>query len=162
VLRVDRHFELRDYPMLTVVETSMTRSDRGSDGSFSRLFGFITGRNEDGRSIAMTTPVFVSGNDSGATMAFVLPARMRAEQAPRPTDEAVTLRDLPSGQFAVLRYPGGRSADNEAEALGRLRTWMAREGLSVLSTPMYGYFDPPWTPGFLRRNEVMLRTVASR
>ena len=21
----------------------------------------------------------------------------------------------------------------------------------------YGYFDPPWTPSFLRRNEVMLR-----
>jgi len=22
---------------------------------------------------------------------------------------------------------------------------------------VYGYFDPPWTPPFLRRNEVMLR-----
>ena len=35
---------------------------------------------------------------------------------------------------------------------------MEAERLSVLSPPVYGYFDPPWTPAFLRRNEVMLRT----
>jgi hypothetical protein len=37
---------------------------------------------------------------------------------------------------------------------------MATEGLSVLSPPVFAYFDPPWTPPFLRRNEVMLRTKA--
>jgi len=31
--------------------------------------------------------------------------------------------------------------------------------LMVLSPSVYGYFDPPWTPAFLRRNEVMLRTA---
>jgi len=34
--------------------------------------------------------------------------------------------------------------------------------LSVLSPPVYGYFDPPWTPTFLRRNEVMLRTEGEK
>ena len=65
-------------------------------------------------------------------------------------------------QLAVLRFSGGRNARHEAEALGRLTNWMAAEGLGVLSPPVYGYFDPPWTPAFLRRNEVMLRTEASR
>jgi hypothetical protein len=37
---------------------------------------------------------------------------------------------------------------------------MKAEGLKETSRPMYGYFDPPWTPAFLRRNEVMLRTEA--
>jgi hypothetical protein len=27
---------------------------------------------------------------------------------------------------------------------------------------LYGYFDPPWTPAFLRRNEAMLRIEAER
>ena len=31
-----------------------------------------------------------------------------------------------------------------------------------LSEPVYGYFDPPWMPSFLRRNEVMLRTTPSQ
>jgi len=29
--------------------------------------------------------------------------------------------------------------------------------LTVTGDPIFGYFDPPWTPPFARRNEVMLR-----
>ena len=162
VVRSAGKFQVRDYPALTVVETPMAGGGNGSDGSFSRLFRFITGGNEAKQKIAMTTPVFMSGSDSTATMAFVLPAKLKASGAPKPTDAAVQVRDLPAGQFAVLRYSGGRNARKEAETLGRLKTWMAAEGLSVLSPPVYGYFDPPWTPAFLRRNEVMLRTKAAR
>ena len=53
-------FELRDYPALTVVETTMAQHRHGADGSFNRLFTFITGRNEAKQKIAMTTPVFMS------------------------------------------------------------------------------------------------------
>jgi hypothetical protein len=42
--------------------------------------------------------------------------------------------------------------------VSRLQAWLAAEKLSVLSPPVYGYFDTPWTPAFLRRNEVMRRT----
>ncbi len=158
VVRAVGKFEVRDYPALTVVETTMTRSGKAADGSFNRLFGFITGRNEAQQKIAMTTPVFMSCNDSNRTMAFVLPAKMNATQAPQPTEDSVAVRDLPAGRFAVLQFSGGRSELHEGEALDRLKTWMAAAGLRVLSPPVYGYFDPPWTPAFLLRNEVMLRT----
>jgi len=46
--------------------------------------------------------------------------------------------------------------------MAKLKAWMSGENLSVLSPPVYGYFDPPWTPAFLRRNEVMLRTEAAK
>jgi len=162
VVRADGKFELRDYPALTVVETSMTSSGSAADGSFNRLFGFITGRNESKQKIAMTTPVFMSGSDSNRTMAFVMPAKMNAAQAPKPAEASVTVRELPAGRFAVRRFSGGRNEKLEAEALGQLKTWMATEGLGVLSPPVFGYFDPPWTPTFLRRNEVMLRTEAGQ
>lgn len=158
VVRAEGRFEVRDYPTLLVAETSMAEGHRdGSDGSFMRLFRFITGRNEGQRKIAMTTPVFMSGGESNATMAFVLPAGLTKDDLPAPTDEAVTLRELPAGRFAVLRFRGGRSAKNEAESLARLRAWLAAKDLGALPSPIYGYFDPPWTPSFLRRNEVMLR-----
>jgi hypothetical protein len=162
VVRADGKFEVRDYPALRVVETPMSGGGSGSDGSFNRLFRFITGGNEAKQKIAMTTPVFMSGGDSNTTMAFVLPANLKTGQAPEPTDGAVKVRELEAGRFAVLRFSGGRNATKEAETLGRLTKWMAAEGLGVLSPPVYGYFDPPWTPAFLRRNEVMLRTEASR
>ncbi|MGN6552680.1 MAG: SOUL family heme-binding protein [Verrucomicrobiota bacterium] len=161
VVRSDGKFELRDYPALTVVETP-TAVASGSDGSFMRLFRFITGGNEAKQKIAMTTPVFMSGSGTNTTMAFVLPAKMKASEVPKPSDGAVTVRELAAGRFAVLRYRGGRNAKNEAESLARLKTWMESEQLSVLSPPVYGYFDPPWTPAFLRRNEVMLRTEAGK
>ena len=43
VVRTDGKFELRDYPALTVVETPMARGGNEADGSFMRLFRFITG-----------------------------------------------------------------------------------------------------------------------
>jgi len=33
---------------------------------------------------------------------------------------------------------------------------MEKERLSILSPAVYGYFDSPWTPAFLRRNELIL------
>ena len=157
VVRADGQFELRDYPVLTVVETPMAQRGRGADGSFMRLFRFISGGNEVKEKIAMTTPVFMSGNESNTTMAFVLPAKMKMSDVPKPADGAVQVRELPAGRFAVLRFSGGRNAGNEAKALARLRDWLAQEKLSGTASPVYGYFDPPWIPGFLRRNEVMLR-----
>ncbi len=157
VVRASGKFELRDYPALTVVETPMARGSNGSDGSFNRLFRFITGGNQAKQKISMTTPVFMSGGDTNAKMAFVMPAKMKTGVVPKPSDPSVTVGALPEGRFAVLRYSGGRNAKNEAEALGRLRAWMKQEGLKELLPPIYGYFDPPWTPAFLRRNEVMSR-----
>jgi hypothetical protein len=161
VVRSDGKFELRDYPPLTVVETPMA-DPNGNDGSFMRLFRFITGANEGKQKIAMTTPVFMSGNSTNLTMAFVLPAKLKTTGVPKPADGALTVRELPAGRFAVLRYSGGQSGKNEAEALARLQSWLERERLTAMSGPVYGYFDPPWTPAFLRRNEVMLRTEEAK
>lgn len=153
VLRRDGNVELRRYPALVVVETRM----RGSDDSFMRLFRFISGGNAAQQKIAMTTPVFFSGDEANETMAFVMPKKMSADAAPKPSDPAVSVAEIPGGEFAVLRYSGGRSARSQDEKLAELRAWLARENLKPEGTPIYGYFDPPWTPAFLRRNEVMLR-----
>jgi DNA gyrase inhibitor GyrI len=158
VVRAHDEFEVRDYPALSVVETPMAQDRSGSNGSFNRLFRFISGGNEAKQKIAMTTPVFMSGPQTNGTMAFVMPAKMKAGDVPKPSDDSVKVRELAAGRFAVLRYHGGRSASNETEALQRLQTWMKSEGLKELSPPIYGYFDPPWTPAFLRRNEVMVQT----
>jgi hypothetical protein len=140
----------------------MTSGGSGADGSFNRLFRFITGGNDTKQKIAMTTPVFMSGGGTNASMAFVMPAKLKTADVPKPKDEQLRVRELEAGRFAVLRYSGRRNADNEARSLERLREWMKAEGLKELSPPIYGYFDPPWTPGFLRRNEVMLRMGSDR
>ena len=160
VVRRDGKFELRDYPALTLVETPMANAKQGADGGFMRLFGFITGGNAAKQKIAMTTPVLMTGSEAERRMAFVLPANMKADQVPKPADAAVSVRKLAAARFAVLRFSGGRNAQHEAQSLAEVKTWMEAQHLSVKSGPVYGYFDPPWTPSFLRRNEVMLETQA--
>ena len=156
VVRSEGGIELREYPAMVWVETAMASRGNGADGSFNRLFRFITGGNEQKQKIAMTTPVFMTGQGTNATMAFVMPATMTKTAVPRPGDEAVSVRQLAGGQYAVVRFSGGRSEANETAALQRLESWLRAQKLSVKSSPVFGYFDPPWTPPFLRRNEVML------
>jgi hypothetical protein len=155
VVRSSGKIELRNYPTLVVVETPM----HGSDDSFMRLFRFIGGNNAASQKIAMTTPVYMAGESTNATMAFVMPKNMSASAAPKPNDPGVRVREISSGQFAVLRFSGGRSSENETDALVKLNGWLAQENLKPTGGAIYGYFDPPWTPSFFRRNEVMLRVI---
>jgi DNA gyrase inhibitor GyrI len=151
------NFELRDYPPLVLAKTPM----RGADGSFMRLFRFISGQNSEQKKIAMTTPVFFEGEATNAAMSFVMPAGMTPTNAPKPNDNSVSLQQADGGRFAVLRFRGGRNAQNETQALQQLQEWMSKEKLTNSGGPIYAYFDPPWTPGMFRRNEVMLRVQTS-
>lgn len=153
VVRVVDGLELRDYPRLEVAETRM---GDGANGGFGRLFRYITGNNAQERHIPMTTPVLMQGGRMG----FVMPSTSAATSLPKPSDPSVSLASIPGGRFAVLRFSGGRSRDNEAAAERRLRERMVAAGLQAESEPIFGYFDPPWTPSFLRRNEVMVRIAA--
>ena len=155
VVRHDGNFELRDYPALVLVETPV----RGADNSFIRLFHFIGGNNAAKQKISMTTPVFMAGTGTNATMAFVMPEKMTVRETPAPNEAGVAVREISGGKFAVLRFHGGRSGKNEAQALADLEARLVAEKLTAAGGPIYGYFDPPWTPGVFRRNEVMLRLV---
>ena len=151
-------YELRDYPELEIVQTQMPDSGaNGGNAGFGKLFRYISGNNKSQESIAMTTPVFISPEPRA--MAFVLPAKSSPEQAPAPLDSSLSLKKIPAGRFAVLRFSGARSAAKESQSLALLRTWIAEKGLVAVESPVFGYFDPPWTPSFLRRNEVMLRLI---
>ena len=146
VLRSEGAFELRAYPELPLVTTG----NDGADGSFMRLFRYISGANATQEKIAMTTPVFMVDN----RMAFVLPAEK--SQAPAPASKDVRLEKRPAGHVAVHRFSGQRSAEADAAALVQLRAWMARQGLRETGKAFSASYDPPWTPGPMRRNEVLV------
>jgi DNA gyrase inhibitor GyrI len=151
VVRADGDYELREYPTLVIAQTPM----RGADDSFMRLFRYIDGQNTATQKIAMTTPVYMTAG----TMAFVMPEKLPADQVPQPKNSQVAVASIPAGKFAVMRFRGGRNRDNETNAVATLTTWMQRENLTASGDPIFGYFDPPWTPIFMRRNEVMLRVA---
>lgn len=147
-------YEIRDYPSLTLASTPMQQS--AEDGSFMRLFGFISGRNARGEKIPMTTPVLKTGEESG-TMSFIVPRDVAAKGAPVPANPEVSLRTLPMSRYAVYRYSGSVNPTRERAAAAKLHEWTVFRHLETEGTPLFAYYNPPWTPWFIRRNEVMIR-----
>ncbi len=68
------------------------------------------------------------------------------------------MRQIEEGRFAVMRFSGRTSDRMERDTLKQLQEWIGdKHTYDREQKPMYGYFDPPWTLGMFRRNEVMLR-----
>ena len=108
----------------------------------------------------MTTPVFFDGEPGAQErMTFVMPEETVRTGIPAPSTAAVTLEDRPAQRVAVYRFSGSNRAAREREAVAKLRAWIASEGLQTLGEPIIAYYDAPFIPRFLRRNEAMLRIV---
>ncbi|MEM7146503.1 MAG: heme-binding protein [Verrucomicrobiota bacterium] len=154
----DGPFEIREYPELALVSAPMKNSDRdGMNSGFNQLFRYITGNNQSDTKIAMTTPVFIERSTQNPSMSFVLPGDIKAPDAPEPNNAAVAVTTKKAGTFATCRFAGSRNSKTEQDATDKLKTWIAHQGLTTIGEPEFAYYDPPWTPTFLRRNEVLMR-----
>tara|TARA_Y100001968_G_scaffold246255_1_gene230467 strand:+ start:2490 stop:3104 length:615 start_codon:yes stop_codon:yes gene_type:complete len=159
----DRNFELRRYPDLKVAKTN-TSSAIGGDGSFGRLFGYISGTNETRQTIAMTTPVFMldTTDDSTRSMSFVLPEELSSRNIPKPSNPQVEIGNRPEGLYAVIRYSGRDSGNRRLNQTAVLEEWIRNKGLIAVGETEFASYDPPWTPGFFRRNEILIRVKKKR
>ena len=163
VIESDGSFEVREYPDLMLVATDSKIDSQGRDGSFMRLFQYISGANEAEQKIAMTTPVFMEGviGKSDVSMGFVMPKEVAAKGAPDPKGEGVKLRERKGGRFAVVRFPGKLDSKLAKEKEAELREWMRGHGLEGKDFAEAAGYDPPFTPAALRRNEILIRLEES-
>ena len=159
----DGSIELRRYPDLKVAKTN-TSSTLGGDGSFGRLFGYISGTNETRQTIAMTTPVFMldTTDDSTSSMSFVLPEELSSQNIPQPSNPQVEIGNRPGGLYAVIQYSGRDSGNRRLNQTAVLKEWMNSKGLIMVGETEFASYDPPWTPGFLRRNEILIHAQEKR
>lgn len=153
-------FELRRYPEHVVAETRVRASfeDAGSK-AFRRLAGYLGGHNARSETMAMTAPVLQEVESSGAyAVSFVLPKGLPVPAA-EPADRDVRLRTVPAQTAAALRFSGRWSRRRYDEHATRLLAALQTAGLEVDGPLRFARFDPPWTPWFLRRNEVVAPVV---
>ena len=146
--------ELRRYAPSIQARTSLSDSGQTNAG-FRRLAGFIFGGNDENMKIAMTAPVEET-LEPEPTMAFTMPSEHRMEDLPTPDDGAVQLVEVPERTVAVIAFSGwatgGKVADKTEELLATLET----SGIEITSPPSLNQYNPPWTPPFMRRNEIMV------
>ncbi|MFT5534575.1 MAG: hypothetical protein ACI8WM_002540 [Burkholderiaceae bacterium] len=169
----EESFEVRDYPALIAAEVTVSgsRSDAVSSG-FKLLAGYIFGGNTRQQRIAMTAPVLQENSGSVAipmtapvtqtaqgnqwTIRFMMPAAYTMESLPVPDNPQVRLRVLPATRVAVIRFSGLAGEDSIVQKTAELDAFVTRRQLSATGPATLARYDPPWTPWFMRRNELML------
>jgi SOUL heme-binding protein len=155
----DGAIELRDYPALVVAE--VTRSgDRNSAvrAGFSPLAGYIFAKNRGGENVSMTAPVTQTQAAAGSQMwsvRFVMPAKYTLETLPKAQGDDVKLLQIPATHRAAIRFSGVATDTLIATNETMLRDWLAKRNMVILGAATYAYYNDPFTPGPLRRNEVM-------
>jgi len=156
-VRRERDIEIRDYTPMIVAEIELS-GDRESaiQQGFRTLADYIFGNNTALSVVAMTAPVTQQGDGESWQVRFVMPARYTTDTLPRPIDPAVNLKHLEAKRFAAIRFSGNGREANLRRYTERLQEFVSAKGLRPLSSPAYAFYNPPWTPPFLRRNEVMI------
>ena len=160
VIEADGDIEIRQYPAVVVAEVTQTGSrDQAVRSGFGPLARYIFAKERDGEKIAMTAPVTQKAVSSAWTIQFVMPSGYDLERLPKPADPHVQLRKLPPARRAAIRFSGWWTDDlfrlKDATLLG----WMEKKGLTPVGTPTFAYYNDPFTPGFLRRNEILYDLV---
>lgn len=169
----DGPFSVRDYPALVVAEVSVAGDqNEAANAGFRLLAGYIFGGNSPGERIAMTAPVVqapregekiamtapVTQTDDGGrwTVRFMMPAGYTLQTLPKPNDARVKLLELPPSRMAVVRFSGLAKAPEVQRQTALLREFIARKNFRVAGPASLARYNPPWTPWFMRRNEVMV------
>jgi len=166
-------FEVRDYSPHIVAETVVdgTLEDAGNK-AFSMLFKYISGENRSHVKIAMTAPVSQEPTpekikmtspvgqqrvEGGWAISFTMPASYTMETLPTPEDPRVKLRQIPACRMAAVRYSGVWSEKRYVQYKKELESWIEEKGFRILGEPVWARYNPPFTPWFLRRNEILIQ-----
>lgn len=176
VVKTDDIFELREYPAQLLAETIVDGDLEGAgEKAFKLLFRYISGDNRSRKKIAMTSPVSQEQKGEKISMtapvsqqrvqgkwavSFMMPASYTLETLPVPDDPKVTLRQVPARRVASVRYSGFWSEEKFLLNKAKLDTWIRENGFVVVGEPVWARYNPPFTPWFMRRNEILIPVAA--
>lgn len=176
VVKKEDRFEIREYAPHILAETVVESDLEGAGNqAFKKLFRYISGDNRPrtkvamtapvsqeprGEKIAMTAPVGQQQVNGKWAVSFMMPSSATLKTLPEPEDPHITLRQVPARRMAAVRYSGFWSEKSYLRYKAELEEWILKMNLSVVGEPIWARYNPPFTPWFLRRNEILLPIAA--
>ncbi len=172
VIKAADIFELREYAPQVLAEIIVDGDLEGAGNkAFRPLFRYISGDNKSRGKIAMTAPVSQEKTGEKISMtapvsqqsvqgkwavSFMMPASYTMENLPTPDDPNIRLRQVPARRVAAVRYSGFWSEKKFLQYKHELDNWVTTNNLKVIGDPVWARYNPPFTPWFLRRNEILI------
>ena len=163
-------FEVRQYPSLLVAETVTTGSRSGAlNRGFSALAAYIFAKSRGGENITMTAPVIQAREKIAMTAPviqdevagggwrtrFIMPERYTRATLPEPP-KGVSISETPSRRVATTRFSGRADDSAIADHEAQLRRWMSAHELQAAGSAEYAFYNSPFIPPIMRRNEILI------
>jgi hypothetical protein len=108
----------------------------------------------------MTAPVIATTESSIESqkwkISFVMPAGSKFEDMPLPKDGKVKLVKFDAEECVSISFKGKATERLAAKQEARLRELAQSEGLALSSETRISRFDPPFKPGFMQYNEIVI------
>ena len=175
VLKQDGDIELRQYGGYILAQVEAASDMKGATYSgFMKLFNYISGNNTNKTKILMTIPVTEEqvstsekipmtapvttekSSNNVYVISFVMPSNYNKETLPEPKDKSITFRQVPAHRAAVIKFSGRMNEELAGKKIEELKRWLSNNHLELRSNFIMAQFNPPWIPGFMRHNEVMV------
>jgi hypothetical protein len=162
--------EVRQYDPYLIAEVTFKKSEAQDmkaalSGGFRAIAGYIfdskgEGQHEEGKEkIAMTSPVTAEMGDEEYKVAFVMPSKYTAQNIPKPKNAKVEIKPVEAHTLAALSFRGSSPREPQVEARKQqLLDMLKKHDITPTSggnTRVYQYY-PPFAPGFIRLNEVLI------
>jgi hypothetical protein len=108
--------------------------------------------------MSMTTPVTSTASATDQyTYAFVMERKYTLDTLPQPRDPRIRLEEQAGRVMAVRRYSGRWTEGNYRENEVKLVEALSADDRRPIGQPILARYNSPFTPWFMRRNEVMVQ-----
>ena len=179
VLDKNGRIELRRYKGYITAKVVIKANSYNSaaNKAFRTLADYIFGNNSKNTKIAMTSPVIsqkpitsekiamtapvTASKLDGQTyeVSFIMPSRYSIENLPIPNNEEIIINKTSSHEVAVIRFSGYTTEGKIEKMTKELKEWANQKQTKLTGEPIVLRYDPPWKPGFIRRNEVSFNVI---
>lgn len=165
VEKKDGRVEYRRYESYLVAEVTVSGPrEKAANQGFSILAGYIFGSNQsrqtpaESEKIAMTAPVTQMPAAEGAwKIRFMMPKKYNLENLPKAKDERIRFFRTQPERYLALDFSGAWKDDQLNQNKAKLLEYVRSAQVRVDGEPFYAFYNSPFVPPPLRRNEVLIK-----
>lgn len=156
IIKKFQHFEIRTYEPAVFSYVEMPQANYSSNASrgFRKLAGYIFGGNKSKSSIAMTSPVVMTLEDS-MKMKFMVPKGIAQEKLPEPSDPDIQFENQAAKTVAAIQFSGWANDKKIKHYTEKLRTLLEQNTITYSGPFSYLGYNPPYQL-VLRKNEIIV------
>ena len=164
ILEKNKYLQIRKYDEMTLAKI-ITNGERydGLRKGFIPLARYIGAKERDGPKISMTAPVMQQKKGyNNWEISFFMPSKFKESQLPISKNDKIEITTISSSILAVITFNGIATTELLEKKLSKLIKGIQEINYKKIpdSEPIYSYYNDPSTPGFLRKNEIMIPVEA--